>query len=141
MTATPTPTSEGTTGAAPGYAVMDLVTLQAWAQRARDRAEELMLRSASVLARSGELQVRLGPRATPADPEEGPGLLAAAQTRIAHLERALVSNRRIAMALGVLMARHRLTEQQAFDLLREQSSRRNVKLAAIAEEVIYTGDL
>jgi hypothetical protein len=121
---------------------MEFQTLHDWARRARDRAEELMVRSATVLARSGDLQVLLDPPpAVPAGPTELRERLVAAEARVANLERALVSNRRIGMALGILMARHGLTEQQAFDLLRQQSSRRNVKLAALAEEVVYTGDL
>jgi hypothetical protein len=136
-----TTTTDGTKEPPQRLQAMDLESLQVWARRARDRAEELLVRSATVLARSGDLQVMVGPHAVPADPDEVRDRLAASQNRIANLERALVTNRRIGMALGVLMARHGLTEEQAFDRLRDQSSRRNVKLAAIAEEVIYTGDL
>jgi len=39
------------------------------------------------------------------------------------------------------MERHRLTEDQAFDRLRELSQRRNVKLRDLAEQIIYTGDV
>jgi AmiR/NasT family two-component response regulator len=66
--------------------------------------------------------------------------LAAAAERAEHLERALVNSRRIGMALGILMERHRLTEAQAFDQLTGISSRRNVKLHQVAEELVYTGD-
>ena len=52
----------------------------------------------------------------------------------------MVSNRRIGMAVGILMERHRLTEEQAFDRLRDLSQRRNVKLRDLAEQMIYTGD-
>ncbi|MGY1603927.1 ANTAR domain-containing protein [Geodermatophilus sp. SYSU D00815] len=61
--------------------------------------------------------------------------------RAAGLERAQLSNRRIGMALGILMARGGLTEQQAFDALRTASSRRNVRLRDLAEQVIFTGTL
>jgi AmiR/NasT family two-component response regulator len=44
------------------------------------------------------------------------------------------------MAMGILLAHH-LTEEQAFDALRQESMRRNVKLRDLAEEVIYTGTL
>ncbi|NEK96377.1 ANTAR domain-containing protein [Modestobacter muralis] len=44
------------------------------------------------------------------------------------------------MAMGILMERHRITEEQAFDRLRVLSQRRNVKLRDVAERVIYTGD-
>jgi tetrahydromethanopterin S-methyltransferase subunit F len=66
--------------------------------------------------------------------------LRAAESRADNLEIALRSNRRIGMAIGVLLARH-LTEEQAFDALRQESMRRNVKLRDLAEEVIYTGTL
>jgi hypothetical protein len=45
------------------------------------------------------------------------------------------------MAIGILMTRHGLTEDLAFDALRQQSSRRNVKLLTLAEGVIYAGGL
>jgi AmiR/NasT family two-component response regulator len=66
--------------------------------------------------------------------------LAAATDRAEHLERAVVSNRRIGMAVGILMERHRFTEERAFDHLRELSQRRNVKLRDVAEQLIYTGE-
>jgi AmiR/NasT family two-component response regulator len=67
--------------------------------------------------------------------------LAAGATQAHHLEQAVVSNRRIGMAMGILMERHRLTEEQAFDRLRDRSQRSNVKLRDLAEQVIYTGDV
>jgi chromosome segregation ATPase len=66
--------------------------------------------------------------------------LAAAKERIANLERALETNRHIAMAIGILMARGAMTEDQAFERLRQLSQRRHVKLRDVAEEVVYTGD-
>ena len=66
--------------------------------------------------------------------------LAAAIHQVQHLEAALASSRAIGMAMGILMARHRLTEDQAFDQLRGMSSRRNVKLRDVATEVVHTGD-
>jgi len=67
--------------------------------------------------------------------------LAAAEDRAVNLERALASNRRIGVAIGVLMTRLRCTEEQAFGLLRQESMRRNVKVADLAEQVVYTGTL
>src|SRR3712207_2027208 len=64
-----------------------------------------------------------------------------ARERAAHLERALLSGRRIGMAMGVLMASLRIREQEAFARLRAASQARNVKLRDIAEEVILTGTL
>jgi AmiR/NasT family two-component response regulator len=66
--------------------------------------------------------------------------LRAAEARADGLQRALLSNRRIGMAIGILLTRH-LTEEQAFDLLRRSSMQRNIKLRDLAEEVIYRGTL
>ena len=66
--------------------------------------------------------------------------LAAAAAHTEHLQRALVSSRQIGMAMGILMERHRLTQEQAFERLRELSMRSNVKLREVAEHIIYTGD-
>ena len=57
------------------------------------------------------------------------------------LEAALAGNRRIGQAIDILTASHRLTEEQALGVLRQDSNRRNVKLAAVAEDVVHTGDL
>jgi AmiR/NasT family two-component response regulator len=51
-----------------------------------------------------------------------------------------VSNRQIGMAMGILMERHWVTQEQAFDRLRDLSMRSNVKLRDVAEQIIYTGD-
>ena len=66
---------------------------------------------------------------------------ARATERVTHLEHALLTNRRIGIAIGILMAHHQVTEEHAFDLLRTSSQRENVKLAAIAERVVHTGGL
>ncbi len=52
------------------------------------------------------------------------------------LERALVSRVVIEQAKGVLMGRHGLTETAAFEALRVQSQRTNVKLRELATEVV-----
>ena len=64
---------------------------------------------------------------------------ATAADKAEHLKVALLSNRRIGMAIGILMAMHQLTEQQAFDLLRVASQHTHTKLRDIAEQVIVTG--
>lgn len=64
-----------------------------------------------------------------------------AQQRVANLERALASNREIGVAMGILMARHSITREQAFDLLRIASQNTNRKLVAIATDVADTGAL
>lgn len=82
------------------------------------------------------------PRDASEHPEEIEHLrrrLARAESRATNLQRAVVSNRRIGMAVGILMARNRLSEQQAFGMLRQASNRRNLKLRDVAERVIYTG--
>jgi hypothetical protein len=66
---------------------------------------------------------------------------AAARERAAQLEKALVNSRNIGMAMGVLMATHRITRTQAFDLLRIASQNTNRKLADIALNVADTGTL
>lgn len=58
-----------------------------------------------------------------------------------HLERAVKSHRRIGVAVGILMARNTLTEEQAFDLLRIASQNSNTKLSDIADRVVAVGTL
>jgi hypothetical protein len=63
------------------------------------------------------------------------------QRRAANLEKALHSSRQIGVAVGILMSRHKLTQPQAFDLLRVTSQHSNRKIRDIAEEVEHTGTL
>lgn len=65
----------------------------------------------------------------------------AAEERAANLERALVSNRRIGVAVGILMCRRRLTDEHAIAALVAESQRRNVKVRELAETLILTGTL
>ena len=58
-----------------------------------------------------------------------------------HLNGALETRARIGQALGILMSRHRLSSQEAFDLLRRQSQLRNIKMHKLAEELLTDGDL
>jgi len=58
-----------------------------------------------------------------------------------NLERALQSNRVIGTAMGILMAQHMVTQDQAFDLLRIASQNTNRKLAEVARDVTETGAL
>ncbi|WP_404348369.1 response regulator [Phycicoccus jejuensis] len=64
-----------------------------------------------------------------------------AETRAENLEVALRTNRSIGMAVGVLMARHRVPSERAFEMLRRRSTSTNRKLRDIAEEVVHTGVL
>lgn len=66
---------------------------------------------------------------------------AAARQQIEQLEQALLTNRDIGTAIGILMTLHKITRAQAFDLLRVASQHSNRKLAEIAPEVIETGAL
>lgn len=66
---------------------------------------------------------------------------AAARQQIEHLEQALVTNRDIGTAMGILMFKHKITREQAFDLLRVASQHSNRRLGAIALDVIDTGAL
>jgi hypothetical protein len=67
--------------------------------------------------------------------------LAAATEHSANLEAALATNRRIGMAIGILMATRKVAEEAAFDALRDASMQRNEKLRDVAEDVIHTGTL
>jgi GAF domain-containing protein len=67
----------------------------------------------------------------------------AAQNRrkAASLIKGLESNRDIGVAMGILMNAHKITRQQAFDLLRVASQHRHRKLHDIAFDVVDTGTL
>lgn len=67
--------------------------------------------------------------------------LALADAELGHLRTALATNRRIGMAIGILMALRKIGEEEAFDLLCRASSHRNVKLRLVAEDLIRTGTL
>lgn len=67
--------------------------------------------------------------------------LAAASDTIANLEYALGSSRRIGMALGILMATYRCTDQAAFDILKTVSQRTHTKLRDVADALVFTGDV
>jgi transcriptional regulator with GAF, ATPase, and Fis domain len=54
----------------------------------------------------------------------------------AQMEQAMASRAVIEQAKGVLMGRHGVDEKQAFELLRQQSQRLNVKLRALAAELV-----
>jgi len=63
------------------------------------------------------------------------------QNKAMQLERALESNREIGIAMGILMARHLCTTEQAFGMLRSASQHTNRKLRDIATDVQRTGSL
>ena len=58
-----------------------------------------------------------------------------------NLEKALATSRIIGAAVGIVMARHGLTEAPAFDVLCKLSMDTNRKLRDVADEVVLTGAL
>ncbi|MCW2550146.1 MAG: Response regulator receiver and domain protein [Mycobacterium sp.] len=64
-----------------------------------------------------------------------------AEAKVAQLHTALISNRRIGAATGILMARLKLPEHDSFELMRAASQRQRRKLVDIAAEVVWTGAL
>jgi hypothetical protein len=58
-----------------------------------------------------------------------------------NLNQAVAARHRVGLAQGILMTRRQLTADQAFALLKRQSQNSHVKLRAIAQTVIQTGDL
>ncbi|SHF88846.1 ANTAR domain-containing protein [Geodermatophilus nigrescens] len=124
------------------FAVVSTATVQRWARSARRQAQ--VLREQAVVERARARDRRGGGSRGDADSAATAVLaerLRAADARARNLAQAQRSNRRIGMAIGILMARHGLTEERAFDVLRAASSHRNIRLASIAEEVILTGAL
>lgn len=64
-------------------------------------------------------------------------LTAAAQHQSAgSLREALDSNREIGKAIGILMATHQLSDDDAFALLRQTSNELNVRLATVAQQLL-----
>jgi hypothetical protein len=114
------------------------------AAAARERSRELRLQLSAHRARLAQLRgVGRDDRLAGAPDvfKQVQEQLQQAHEQIGHLETALATNRRIGMAIGIVMARDGLTDEQAFELLRTQSQLRNRKLRDLAEDVIYTGTL
>ncbi|MFI6208017.1 GAF and ANTAR domain-containing protein [Streptomyces sp. NPDC051041] len=57
----------------------------------------------------------------------------------AQLREALDTRHTIGEAMGILMGRYRISEEEAFDLLRTQSQKTNTKLREVARRVCETG--
>jgi GAF domain-containing protein len=64
---------------------------------------------------------------------------ATAAYRAETLRAALETNRSIGAAIGILVERHKVSPEQAFDLLRVVSQRSNRRLADLADELVRTG--
>jgi hypothetical protein len=56
------------------------------------------------------------------------------------LSRGLESNREVGKAIGLLMAAHHIGSDEAFELLRKASNDLNIKLTAVAREVIENAE-
>ena len=84
---------------------------------------------------------------TDADEEDGEVLAAHAAVAWDHanqargLQESVEVRGLVGQAQGILMARHKLTPDEAFDLLRRASQKYNLKITDIAQGVIHTGDL
>jgi GAF domain-containing protein len=63
-----------------------------------------------------------------------------AQEQIAYLRQALSSRDVIGQAKGILMERYKLTDEQAFDALRQSSNQLNIKLHDLAARLAKTGE-
>ncbi|MGY1496462.1 GAF and ANTAR domain-containing protein [Streptomyces sp. QTS52] len=59
----------------------------------------------------------------------------------AQMERAVATRHVIGEAMGILMGRHHITEEQAFDVLRRYSQQNNTKLREVARRVCEHGSL
>lgn len=59
-----------------------------------------------------------------------------AKTQAETMRRGLDSNREIGKAIGLLMAAHKFTEDEAFDLLRTTSQNLNMKISTVARKVV-----
>ena len=66
---------------------------------------------------------------------------AAARENEKHLQHALISNRDIGTAMGIIMGLHKISRDQAFEMLRLASQQSNRKLVDIAADVVESGTL
>ena len=140
------------------YLISDLIEEARWprfaalARRATDVRGVLAFRIAarpqpsilSLYTVSSEGFLRGAPWASrPSSPPRPATLIAllAAEDHSANLETALASSREIGMALGILMAHRKITNEAAFDLLRTASQNLHRKLRDVASEVMETGTL
>lgn len=63
------------------------------------------------------------------------------QVKARNLEIALRTNREIATAIGIVMNRFRLTNDQAFSYLTQVSQQRHLKLSALADRIVVSGEV
>lgn len=67
--------------------------------------------------------------------------LAELRAKVTNLEVALSTSRLIGQAVGIVMAQRKISEDEAFGLLREASQRLRRKVRDIAAEVVLTGEI
>jgi hypothetical protein len=65
----------------------------------------------------------------------------AARNEITNLQAALETRGIIDQAKGILMDRHKLTANQAFQVLAQMSMKTNRKLRTVADDLVHTGEL
>ena len=124
----------------------DIDGLQDQADQARHRADESTMRAAAQEARADANHERIGRLEDRADVDQK--LIAELQAdgtvtaeHAAHLEEALRSSRKIGAAIGIVMARRKVGETEAFSMLVNASQNTNRKLRRVADEVVDTGDV
>jgi PAS domain S-box-containing protein len=84
------------------------------------------------------------PDSTPTQAARVEGLerqAAADRDEIANLRIALTTNRTIGAAVGIIMALHRLSQDEAFQVLNRASQDQNIRLQDLADDVVATGGL
>jgi anti-anti-sigma factor len=111
-------------------------------QRAEQRAE-LRARAGRARAEQRERKAELAAR-TSSTADTVARLaqeLAEARVKIENLQVALQTNRRIGQALGIIMERLKVTETDAFEVLRVASQHQHCKLRDLAEQVVQTGQI
>ena len=67
-------------------------------------------------------------------------ITAAYADKVTHLHRAIESRQVIGQAVGILMERHRLSPQQAFDTMVTTSQQSHIKLRELAPRINETGE-
>lgn len=114
-------------------------------QGRRDLAEEALHRAnmaelwqQKLLA---EMEAMTASDNLPVDPAQLAAECRRLNLEVANLRLALESNRRISMAIGMLMCRYQMTSHQAFAALRRASQNGHRKLNDIAESVLSLGHL
>ncbi len=136
------------------YRIEDMATDERWARYA-GKARELGIGSAMgflLYTRDrnlGALNVYGSERRAFTAHSEHVGWLLASHAAVAfasarsdaQLQRALASRQDIGEALGIVMERHKITEDEAFDLLRRRSQEQNVKLRELARHLTETGEI